>query len=119
LQWVPAPIAEVSIKEDLGYKAVAGIVARWLSREVKWAEVKGVKILGLDEIALKKGQRDCVVLVTARLASGEGKGLAVLPDRKQQTVRQFLEGLPKRVKRSLHTVCTDLYEGFIQAVQEV
>jgi len=116
---VHATIEDVSIKEDLGYKAVEGIVDRWIKREVKWAEVKRVKLLGLDEIALKKGHRDFVVIVTGRAASGEVKVLAVLPDRKKQTVKQFLEAMPRRVKRAIHTVCTDMYEGFILAVKEV
>lgn len=119
VQLVHATIADVSIKEALGAKAVEGVVDRWISREVNWAEVKGVKVLGVDEIALKKGHRDFVVIVTAQVASGELKVLAVLPDRQKQTVRQFLEGLPKRVKRSIRTVCTDLYAGFIHAVKEV
>jgi transposase len=119
LQLVHATIEDVSIKEDLGYKALEAIVDRWISREVRWEEVKGVKILGLDEIALKKGHRDFVVIVTARSATGEMRVLAVLPDRKKQTVRQFLAAMPKRVKRAIRTVCTDLYEGFIHAVQEV
>jgi transposase len=118
LQLVHATVEDVSIKEDLGYKALEGLVDRWISREVNWAEVKGVKILGLDEIALKKGHRDFVVIVTAR-AAGEVKVLAVLPDRKKETVKAFLARLPKRVKRALRTVCTDLYEGFIHAVKEV
>jgi len=46
--------------------------------------------------------------VTGRLATGEVRVLAVLPDRKKQTVRQFLEAMPKRVKRAIRTVCTDL-----------
>jgi transposase len=116
---VHAPIADVSIKEEIGDKALEGIVERWISREVKWAEVRGVKILGLDEIALKKGHRDFVVIVSGRLATGEVRVLAVLPDRKKQTVRQFLAAMPKRVKRAIRTVCTDLYEGFITAVKEV
>jgi transposase len=119
LQLVHATMEDVSIKEAIGYKAVEGIVDRWINREVQWAEVKGVKLLGLDEIALKKGHRDFVVIVTGRSASGEVKVLAVLPDRKKQTVKQFLEAMPRRVKRAIRTVCTDLYEGFIQAVKEV
>ena len=119
LQLVHATIADVSIKEEMGDKALEGIVNRWISTEVKWAEVKKVKVLGLDEIALKKGHRDFVVIVTGRLATGEVRVLAVLPDRKKQTVRQFLEAMPKRVKRAIRTVCTDLYEGFITAVKEV
>jgi transposase len=119
LQLVHATLEDVSRKEDIGSKAVEGIVDRWINGEVKWAEVKGVKILGLDEIALKKGHRDFVVIVTGRSASGAVKVLAVLPDRKKQTVKQFLETMPRRVKRAIRTVCTDMYEGFIQAVKEV
>jgi len=119
LQLVHATIEDVSIKEEIGYKAIEAIVDRWISGEVKWAEVKRVQILGLDEIALKKGHRDFVVIVTARSATGEVRVLAVLPDRKKQTVRQFLEAMPKRVKRAIRTVCTDMYEGFINAVKEV
>ena len=78
-----------------------------------------MKILGLDESALKKGHRDFVVMVTGKAASGELKVLAVLPDRKKQTVKQFLERMPRRVKRAIRTGCTDMYEGFILAVKEV
>jgi transposase len=119
LQLVHATIEDISIKEDLGAKAIEGIVERWISREVQWGEVKRVKILGLDEIALKKGHRDFVVIVTGKATSGEVKILAVLPDRKKQTVKQFLERMPRRVKRAIRTVCTDMYEGFILAVKEV
>lgn len=119
LQLVHATIADVSSKEGLGAKAIEGIVERWISREVQWGEVKRVKILGLDEIALKKGHRDFVVIVTGKATSGEVKILAVLPDRKKQTVKQFLARMPRRVKRAIRTVCTDMYEGFILAVKEV
>jgi transposase len=119
LQLVHATVEDVSLKEELGYKALEGIVDRWISREVNWAEVQGLKILGLDEIALKKGHRDFVVSVTARSAAGEVKVLAVLPDRKKETGKEFLVSMPKRVKRTIRTVCTDLYEGFIAAVKEV
>jgi len=119
LQLVHATVEDVGIKEDIGYKALEGIVDRWIGGKVNWAEVKPVKILGLDEIALKKGHRDFVVIVTARSAEGEVRVLAVLPDRKKETVKQFLESMPKRLKRAIGTVCTDLYEGFINAVKEV
>ena len=119
LQLVHATVADISMKEGLGAKAIEGIVDRWIERKVKWAEVKRVKTLGLDEIALKKGHRDFVVIVTGKGTSGEVKVLAVLPDRKKQTVKQFLEQMPRRVKRAIRTVCTDMYEGFILAVKEV
>ena len=119
LQLVHTTIEDVSMKEDLGAKAIEGTVERWISREVQWGEVKRVRILGLDEIALKKGHRDFVVIVTGKATSDEVKVLAVLPDRKKQTVKQFLETMPRRIKRAIRTVCTDMYEGFILAVKEV
>lgn len=119
VQLVHATVEDVSLKEELGYKALEGIVDRWISREVNWAEVQGIKLLGLDEIALKKGHGDFVVIVTARSEEGEVKVLAVLPDRRKETVKAFLARMPKRVKRAIRTVCTDLYEGFITAVKEV
>jgi transposase len=45
--------------------------------------------------------------------------LAVLPDRKKETVKAFLASMPTRVKQAIRTVCTDLYEGFLNAVKEV
>ena len=109
----------MSVSRRRSDKALEAIVDRWISQAVKWAEVKGVKGVGLDEIALKKGHRDFVVIVTARVATGEVKGLGVLPARKKQTVKEFLAGMPKRGQRTIRTVCTDWYEGFLHAVQEV
>lgn len=119
LQLVHATVADVSLKEEIGYKALEGIVDRWISTEVNWAEIKGRTVLGLDEIALKKGHRDFVTIVTARSAAGEVRILAVLPDRKKETVKAFLASMPTRVQQAIRTVCTDLYEGFINAVKEV
>lgn len=119
VQLVHATVEDVSLKEEIGYKALEGIVDRWISTEVNWAEVQGMKILGLDEIALKKGHRDFVTIVMARSAAGEVRILAVLPDRKKETVKAFLASMPTRVKQAIRTVCTDLYEGFINAVKEV
>jgi transposase len=115
VQLVHATVEEVSLKEELGYKALEGRGDRWISREVNWAEVQGIKLLGRDELALKKGPRDFVVIVTARAATGEVKVLAVLPDRQKERVKAFLASMPLRVERAIRTVCTDLYEGFITA----
>ena len=75
-------------------------------------------MLGLDEIALKKGHRNFVTVVTARLANGRLVILAVLPDRQKDSVVDFLRSIPERLKQSVHTVCCDMYEGFTEAVRE-
>lgn len=118
LQMINSTVQDVSLKEDIGYEAIEGIIDRHISSEVKWEEIKKLKVIGLDEIALKKGHRDFVVIVTGRKRSGELMLLAVLPDRQKATVKKFLETIPKRLKRTIHTVCSDLYDGFINAVKE-
>jgi len=116
---VNATVQDVSIKEALGYDAVVGIVDRHIEREVDWQEYQCLAVLGLDEIALKKGRSDYVVIVTARLANGQVKILSVLPDREKQTVVKFLRSIPARLRPTIHTVCTDMYAGFVNAAKEV
>jgi transposase len=119
LQLVNSTIQDVAIKEDLGYEAVVGIVNRYVSTQVDWATFDRLEVVGLDEIALKKGHSDYVVIVTARLKNGQVKVLAVLPNRDKETVKDFLARIPVRLQRTIHTVCTDMWKAYINAVKEV
>ena len=70
---------DVVIKEGLSYESVAGTLERRIATSADWGEIGEVEVLGLDEIALKKGHRDYVTLVTGRLGTGEIVILGVLP----------------------------------------
>jgi transposase len=119
LQLVNSTIQDVAIKEALGYEAVVGIVDRYIATKVDWHKFVRLEVLGLDEIALKKGHNDYVVIVTARLRDGQIKVLAVLPNREKETVKAFLKRIPTRLQRTIHTVCTDMWQAYINAVKEV
>lgn len=119
LQLVNSTIEDVSIKEGLGYDGVEGIVERNISTQVDWGEFERLDVLGIDEIALKKGHQDYVVPITARLADGRLKILAVLPDRKKKTVKKFLRSIPQRLRETIHTVCLDMWQHYIAVVEEV
>jgi transposase len=118
LQLVNSTVEDVSIKEGVAYDCVLGVLERRISASVEWGQYSSLGVLGLDEIALKKGHRNFVVIVTARLADGRVVILAVLPDRQKDSVVEFLRSIPERLKQSIHTVCCDMYEGFIEAVRE-
>lgn len=118
LQLVSATIADVSIKERVGYDAVLGVIERRISTSVDWSVYTELGVLGLDEIALKKGHRDFVTVVTARLADGQLVVLGVLADREKSSVLAFLRSIPQRLCQTIHTVCCDMYEGFTEAVRE-
>lgn len=119
LQMVQTTLADLSIKEDIGYKELEAVLDRWIACKADWRTLKRLRVLGLDEIALRKGHGDFVVLVTAQLTDGTVRIVAVLPNRKKETVRRFLESIPRASKRAIRTVCTDLYEGYINPVKAV
>lgn len=118
LQLVNATIEDVSIKEQLPYDCVLGALERQVRAEVDWMRFTKIGVMGVDEIALKKGHRDFVVVVTGHLANGRVTILGVLPDRQKDTLIEFLRSIPERLKKTIQTVCSDMYEGFIEAVRQ-
>jgi transposase len=116
---IGSTISDVARKERLSYDLVEGAVDRQVATEVDWDEIQSLEILGLDEIALKKGHRDFVVPVTTRAADGELKLLGVLPNRRRETVEKFLLEIPERLRATVRQVCTDMYEGYTGAVGQV
>lgn len=115
---INSTVVDVSRKYRLGEEAVEGILNRHVTGEVDWSRFTHLGVLGLDEIALTKGHRDFVTIVTCRGAEGEIALLAVLPDRRKETVKRFLASIPEPLKATIEQVCTDMYEGFVNAAEE-
>jgi len=118
LQLVNSTIEDVRIKEKLSYDSVLGVLERRIDSRVDWGRYDQLEVLGLDEIALKKGHADFVVIVTARLKDQRLVILGVLENREKDTVIAFLRSIPMRLLKTIHTVCSDMYEGFTEAVRE-
>ena len=118
LQLVNATVEDVSRKEQLAYDMILGIVDRHIRTDVDWSQYKALGTLGIDEIALKKGHRDYVVIVTARLKNEHVVLLGVLEDRQKNTVVEFLRSIPQRLKHSIESACCDMYEGYTEAIRE-
>lgn len=118
LQLVHSTVEDVSIKEGIPYKSVAGVLERRMDKRVDWGQITSVKILGLDEIALRKGQGNYVTLVTGRLADGAIVLLGVLSGHEKAEVVDFLRSIPLRILQTIQTVCCDLWEAYTEAVRE-
>jgi transposase len=119
LNLVNSTVVDVSIKEGLGYEAIRGIIDRRVSDKVDWTECKEVEQSGIDEIASKKGHKDFFTMVTTRLATGALRVLGVLEGRENATVKKFFISIPKKLRKTIRVVCSDRYEGYINAVKEV
>lgn len=111
-------INDVVAKEDVSYDALLGIVDRWIATTVEWDRIPPFAVLGIDEIALTKGHRNFVAILTARTESGAVSILAVLPDRRKATIADWLRSMPADRRTTITTVCTDMWDGYVTAVQE-
>lgn len=118
LELVGSTVMDVSLKERLSYDAVLGALERRIEAKVDWLVYSELGVLGMDEIALKKGHRDFVTIVTARLENKRVVLLGVLPGREKEQVVGFLRSIPQGVSATIHTVCCDMYEGYSEAVRE-
>ncbi len=58
-----------------------------------------------------------VTLITSR-TEGDVQIIAVLKGREKATVKAFLTLIPKNLKKTIEAVCTDMYDGFINAAKE-
>ncbi len=117
LSLINSTLSDVSIKENLGYQAVQAIINRQISSEVEWRKIKEIGLLGIDEISLKKGYKDFVTLVTSR-TKDEIKILAVLKGHEKAPVKAFLSTIPRRLRKTIAAICTDMCEGYINAAKE-
>lgn len=109
---------DVSRKEGITAAQVEGIMNRYLKGEVDWTEVKTLNVLGIDEISLRKGHRSFIVVISS-LIKGKQQLIALLNSRKKADVIHFLSRIPEKLKRQVRWVCSDMYEGYINASQEV
>ncbi len=114
---VNSTVSDVARTLDINETIVTGTLERWVESEVDWSKYSILRVIGIDEIALKRGHRDYVTLVSVSSAQGV-QILAVLADRKKETVSRFLASIPIHLKTKIEWVCTDMYEGFTNAVRE-
>jgi transposase len=114
---VNSTIADVAKRLAISEESVNGVLERWLSVQVDWTTFDELDVVGVDEISLKRGHRHFVVLVTTHSKSSGVKLLAVLPNRKKQTLMNFFASIPSPLKDTIGRVCSDMYDGFVNAAQ--
>jgi len=78
-----------------------------------------LETLGIDEIAIKKGQQSYLTIISVKIKEGSPSVIAVLSGRSRKSVETFLENIPKHLKKTVESICTDMYEGYINAAVEV
>jgi transposase len=118
LTLINSTMTDVVAKEDVSYDALLGIMDRWVATAVDWAQVAPFEVIGIDEIVLTKGHRNFVAVITAQTEHGLHV-VAILPDRCKATIAAWLRTIPDTRRAMITTVCTDMWEGYTNAVRDV
>jgi len=116
---IHSTIEDVARKERMSYKQVRGLVERLVNKEVDWSAYTDLKTLGIDEIALKKGYNDFVTVVSTRVANGDLSVIAVIAGKKKEDIEAFLKSIPEHLRKTIESVCTDMYDGYVNTVTQV
>ncbi len=112
-----ATLRDVTCKVGETYDSLLWVLDRNVSAQVDWTHYTELNVLGIDKIALRKGQRDYVVRVSARLKDGTLALLGVLPNRPEATVRAFLDSLLSALRLTIQTASCDLYENYLNVMR--
>ena len=115
---INSTVSDVSLKEGVGYDSVDGILSRRVSSKINWKTIKCIGLLGIDEISLRKGHQDFMTIITSR-RNDKTQILAVLKGREKSIIKGFLSTIPKKLKKTVCGVCTDMYDGYVNAAKEI
>ena len=106
----------VEQQEGISDTQIQKMYAKRLSREsAQNGPLNQLRVLGIDEIAVKKGHRNYVCVLTD---IDKKQVIEVLDDRLKDTVKAYLLALPVSVQKSVRYVSIDMWEGYYQAVVE-
>ena len=106
-------------KEKIGYKALTTALNRQINQQVNWDEYKNLNTIGIDEISMKKGHQSYVTIISARDKKENLSVIGVLDGRSKESVEHFLNSIPSDLKKTVQAVCTDMYDGFLNAATNV
>ena len=107
-------VADVARHYGLDWKTVKNIDKAFLEQEYGQTDYDDLRILAVDEIAIKKGHRYMTVVidyVTGRVV-WMGKG------RKKETLDAFFAGMSDEQKQRLEAVAMDMWRAYINSVKE-
>jgi len=82
-QLIGSNVADVSLKEQIGYDAVLGVLQRQVPESIEWDKIDNLGTIGIDEVATRKGHKGYKAIITARQDDGTVHILSVLKDRKK------------------------------------
>jgi len=98
----------------LDQATVGGIFKRWAKKAVQAQRWQQVRVLGIDEIALKKRHKQFVLVISDLERRCV---LAVLPGREKERLEQWLSELDDAERKAIRLVSMDMWSPYRSAVR--
>jgi transposase len=92
-------------------------VERRIALDVDWSDYHPTA-LGLDEIAMKKGHKQYLTLISDISVEGHTRIIAVLKGRTKDDIMPFLRKMPDAVLTKVQSICMDMSGSYFSALQE-
>jgi len=106
-------VKEVSRHLGLDWKTVKAIDHKFLEEQFGQTDYRGLRILAVDEVSIRKGHR----YLTVVLDYESGRVVWVGQDRKARTLKRFFSGMSREQRQGLKAVVMDMWDPYILAVQ--
>lgn len=104
----------VGVRVGLSHSTVREIFNRWAALKEKSSVADSTRVLGIDEISLKKRHRQFVLVISD---IGRKCILAVLPDREKKTLEHWIDTLSPRERKAIRFVSIDMWTPYHQAAR--
>ncbi len=98
----------------LGWETVHEIMQRAVARGLERRQLEGLKHLGMDEKSFKRGQSYITLLTDL----DHSRVVEVVEERTKEAAAKVWESLTPAQKQAVEAVAVDMWEPFIQAVEQ-
>jgi len=115
---INSTIKDVSEKLNTTEDVIEGIVNRNIKTSINWNEAR-ITIMGLDEIALRKGHSHYLTIVSDHSDNKKVKILGVVDGNSKDDILPFLQSIPKDILLSLRGITIDMGASYFSALKEV
>jgi transposase len=107
-------VKQVAEHLGLDWKTVKNIDKTFLEKEYGTPDLSGLRIIAVDEIAIRKGHR----YMTVVLDYLSGRVVWLGRGRKSATLAAFFDAMENEEKESLEAIAMDMWDPYIKAVRE-
>ena len=107
-------IQDVARHFDLDPKTVKAVDQHFLQQESGQTDYENLRLLAIDEIAVRKGQSGYMTVV---LDHATGRVVWMAEGRRRETLDAFFAGMSPTQKQVIQAVALDMWEPFIASVQ--